>query len=49
MSKSGAGSGLPGSGKMLAYPCLVKTDAVDKLQVLQVPRMALVEVPFGWV
>ena len=35
--------GFPGSGEVLAYPGLVKTDTINKLQVLQVPRMALVE------
>ena len=37
-----SGVGFPGSGEMLTYPCLVKADTIDKLQVLQVPRMALV-------
>ena len=44
-----SGVGFPGGGKMLAYPCLVKADAIDKFQVLQVPGMTLVQISFRWV
>ena len=39
--------GFPRGGEMFAYPGLVKADAINKLQVLQVPGMALVETSFG--